>query len=149
MRLYRFGKQPYIQDLSGQGGLYHGGRWHQKGTQLLYTAEHLSLAKLETLANSPILPINYFALTLEAPGDSSIRHLEASELPTDWAGLPYPTELAALTEQWLREARFWLLRVPSAHSPTEYNYLLNPLHPAHQTLRIISLEPHPFDRRLK
>lgn len=149
MKLYRFGKLPYIRDLSGQGGLYHGGRWHQKGTQLLYTAEYLSLAKLETLANSPILPVGYYALTLEVPDNSSIKRIEISDLPSDWAGLPYPAELTAITEQWLLVAHFWLLRVPSAHSPTEYNYLLNPFHPEHQTLRIISLEPHPFDKRLK
>lgn len=149
MKLYRFGKQPYIQDLAGQGGLYHGGRWHQKGTQILYTAEHLSLAKLEVLANSPILPVNYFALTLEVPDNASVKYVKVNPLPADWAGLPYPTELAAITEQWLQEAQFWLLSVPSAHSPTEYNYLLNPLHPKHPTLRILSLEPHAFDKRLK
>lgn len=149
MKLYRFGKQPYIQDLSGQGGLYHDGRWHRKGTQILYTAEHLSLAKLETLANSPILPVGYYALTLEVPDNASVQRVIVSELPIGWAGLPYPPELAAISENWIREGEFWLLRVPSAHSPTEYNYLLNPLHPEHQQLHSVSLEPHPFDRRLK
>ena len=105
MKLYRFGKQPYIQDLSGQGGLYHSGRWHRKGTQILYTAKHLSLAKLEMLANSPILPTGYFVLTLETPDDASIRLVEASKLPVDWAGLPYSPELAALTEAWVKEAQ--------------------------------------------
>ncbi len=149
MKLYRFGKQPYIQDTSGQGGLYHNGRWHHKGTQILYTAEHLSLAKLEMLANSPILPVNYFALTLEVPNSASAKHLEAADLPTDWPSLPYPPELAAIGEEWIREGKHWLLRVPSAHSPAEYNYLLNPLHPEHISLRVLSLEPHPFDKRLK
>lgn len=149
MKLYRFGKQPYIQDTSGQGGLYHGGRWHSQGTLILYTAEHLSLAKLEMLANSPILPVNYFVLTLEVPDGASINIVEPTELPADWAGLPYPPELATITESWIREGKYWLMRVPSAHSPAEYNYLLNPLHPEHQQLRILSLEPHPFDSRLK
>ncbi len=149
MKLYRFGKQPYIQDTSGQGGLYHNGRWHRKGTQILYTAEHLSLAKLEMLANSPILPVNYFALTLEVPDNASAKHIEAADLPADWPSLPYPPELAAISEAWIREGKYWLLRVPSAHSPAEYNYLLNPLHPEHATLRVLSLEPHPFDKRLK
>ncbi|OGX92285.1 RES family NAD+ phosphorylase [Hymenobacter coccineus] len=149
MKLYRFGKQPYIQDLSGQGGLYHSGRWHQKGTQILYAAEHLSLAKLEMLANSPVLPTGYFALTLETPDDASTKLVEADELPNGWAGLPYSPTLAALTEAWIREAQYWLLRVSSAQSPTEYNYLLNPLHLEHQGLRVVSLEPHPFDARLK
>ena len=42
------------------------------------------------------------------------------------------------------------MRVPSAHAPSEWNYLLNPLHPDHaRLLQTVSLEPHPFDARLK
>ena len=149
MRLYRFGKQPYINDLTGQGGLYHGGRWHQQGTPILYTAEHISLAKLEMLANSPVLPTNYFVLTLEVPAGTPAKLINPVDLPTDWFGLPYPPEVAAITEEWIREGKFWLMRVPSAHSPAEWNYLLNPLHPDHAQLRIVAIEPHPFDARLK
>ncbi|MBD2769644.1 RES family NAD+ phosphorylase [Hymenobacter sp. BT664] len=149
MRLYRFGKQPYITDLSGQGGLYHHGRWHRQGTPILYTAEHLSLAKLEMLANSPVLPVNYFALTLEVPEGTPAKQVDATHLPTSWATLPYPQELANITEDWLTEGKFWLMRVPSAHSSIEYNYLLNPAHPDHRLLKVVSLELHPFDTRLK
>jgi RES domain-containing protein len=149
MKLYRFGKQPYITDLSGRGGLYHNGRWHRQGTPILYTAEHLSLAKLEMLANSPVLPVNYFALTLEVPDGTPTQLVEAAGLPANWAALPYPPELAALTHDWVTEGKFWLMRVPSAHSPIEFNYLLNPAHPDHRLLQVVSLELHPFDARLK
>lgn len=149
MKLYRFGKQPFIADTLGKGGLYHSGRWHRQGTLIVYSAEHLSLAKLEMLANSPILPVNYFVLTLEVPDKASCHYVEAADLPADWASLPYPPDLATVTGQWIRESAFWLMRVPSAQSPAEYNYLLNPLHPEHQQLRMVSLEPHPFDKRLK
>ncbi|TGD80324.1 RES family NAD+ phosphorylase [Hymenobacter wooponensis] len=149
MLLYRLGKAPYISDTSGRGGLYYGGRWHEIGTLILYTSEHLSLAKLEVLANSPSLPRNYFALTLEVPDTASIRHVTLEELPSGWQQLPYPLELAQLTRAWIEEGTEWLMRVPSAHAPHEWNYLLNPLHPDHQQLRTVTLEPHPFDPRLK
>ena len=149
MKLYRLGKSKRIADLSGQGGLYFAGRWHRKGTQILYTSEHFSLAKLEVLANSDELPTDYFALTLEVPDTVVCQTIETADLPANWRDLPYPIELPALTDAWLREQMYWLLRVPSAHSPAEYNYLLNPLHPDHRLLRIVSLEPHPFDSRLK
>jgi RES domain-containing protein len=149
MLLYRLGKAPYISDTSGQGGLYYGGRWHEVGTRILYTSEHLSLAKLEVLANSPSLPRNYFALTLEVPDTASVRLVTLEELPDGWQQLPYPLELAQLTRAWIEEGQQWLMRVPSAHAPHEWNYLLNPLHPDHQLLRTVALEPHPFDPRLK
>lgn len=149
MRLYRLGKQPYIADVSGQGGLFHAGRWHEIGTRILYTSEHLSLAKLEVLANSSVLPHNYAQLELEVPDDASVHTVTVAELPAGWAALPYPQELALLTRAWIAEGRCWLMRVPSAHSPTEWNYLLNPLHPEHANLRIVGLTPHEFDARFK
>lgn len=150
MKLYRLGKAPYISDTSGKGGLYYGGRWHPVGRQILYTAEHLSLAKLEVLANSPVLPRNYFALTLEIPDDTPFLEHAPADLPANWQQVPYPAELAELGRAWLEAGTHWVLRVPSAHAPAEWNYLLNPLHPDHaRHLRVLSVEPHPFDERLK
>jgi len=149
MKLYRFGKQQRIADTSGQGGLYGSGRWHRQGTLILYTAEHLSLAKLEVLANSPTLPVNYSVLTLEVPDSTPTQFVESDELPADWFSLPHPPELAAITEAWIRSGAFWLMRVPSAQSPAEYNYLLNPQHASHERLQVASVAPHPFDKRLK
>ena len=97
MKLYRLSKQHRAGDTSGQGGLYSSGRWHRQGTLILYTAEHLSLAKLEVLANSPTLPVNYSVLTLEAPDDAPIKFVEADVLPADWFGLAYPSELASIS----------------------------------------------------
>jgi len=149
MRLYRIGQQPHIGSTAGLGGLYTEGRWHRIGQPILYTAEHLSLAKLEVLANASKFPEDYFALTLEVPAETSTCFIEAADLPPNWEKIPYLPATSALAQEWLADAKHWLLRVPSVHSPTEYNYLLNPLHPDHHLLRIVSLEPHPFDSRLK
>ena len=149
MLLYRLGQQPYIASTAGLGGLYSDGRWHEIGTPILYTSEHLSLAKLEVLANAATLPRKFFLLTLEIPADASIQYLEVADLPVGWNGLPYHRKTAQLAQAWIKAATHWLLRVPSIHSSTEYNYLLNPLHPDHARLCIVSIEPHPFDARLK
>ena len=149
MLLYRLGKEARIRDLSGNGGLYYPGRWHAKGTRLLYTSEHLSLAKLEVLANSASLPRSYYALTLEIPATASVREVGPAELPPNWQEVPYPQELAEITRAWVLEGGTWALKVPSAQAPSEWNYLLNPLHPEHATLRSVAVEPHPFDARLK
>ncbi|GAA4386277.1 RES family NAD+ phosphorylase [Hymenobacter koreensis] len=122
MRLFRLAKGQYIADISGTGGLYASGRWHEQGTRILYTSEHLSLAKLEALANSPVLPRNYALLELEVPDDAPVKTVRAEELPVNWAALPYPQELALITRQWVEEGKYWLMRVPSAHSLGEWNY---------------------------
>lgn len=149
MKLYRITHTKYASDLEGTGGLYGPGRWHREGTRLLYLAEHISLAKLEVLANSRIIPTNQSLVTVEIPENATILYINSRVLPVGWEKVPYLEELALLAERWLNEQKYWGMRVPSAHSPTEFNYLLNPLHPEHKTIQLISTEPHPFDGRLK
>lgn len=149
MKLYRITSAKYASDLNGTGGLHGPGRWHREGTRILYLAEHVSLAKVEMLGNSRKLPKNQSLVTVELPEQASIMYADSQDLPTGWEGIPYFEELADVAEKWIRECEFWVMRVPSAHSPVECNYLLNPLHPEHTTLRLVSIEPHLFDSRLK
>lgn len=149
MKLYRITRSLYARDVNGTGGLYEPGRWHTKGTPILYTSEHISLAKLEVLANSTDTPENVSLVTLNIPDKASMLIVNADDLPVGWNQLPYHPELWLRTRTWITGQRFWIMRVPSVHSPVEFNYLLNPLHPEHATLKLISIEPHPFDPRLK
>lgn len=150
MRVYRITHQKRAHDLQGTGGLYASGRWHRKGTRLLYTSESIALAKLEVLANaSGKVPQQQALVTLEFPEDSSLFTISAEELPTNWYYFPYPAELAGITEHWIQEGRYWIMKVPSAPSPQEYNYLFNPQHPAHASLKLVDINAHEFDRRLK
>ncbi|MEZ0607097.1 RES family NAD+ phosphorylase [Fibrella sp. WM1] len=149
MKLYRLSKRQFASDVGGTGGLYGAGRWHRQGTRLLYTSEHASLAILEILGNSEILPKNYALITYDVPDQASMLTLSVNDLPANWTRSPAPTTLADLAEHWLEENRYWLMRVPSVHSPVEFNYLLNPLHPEHSNLRIVGIEPYSFDERLK
>ncbi|MBN8822458.1 MULTISPECIES: RES family NAD+ phosphorylase [unclassified Spirosoma] len=149
MKLYRITNTKYARDLNGTGGLYGPGRWHREGTRILYLAEHVSLAKLEVLANSRIIPQNQSLVTVELPDEASITFVDESDLPDGWQNIPHLEELAAIAEKWINEQMFWVMRVPSAHSPTEYNYLINPLHPEHDKLKLLSIESHLFDSRLK
>ncbi|QKZ14533.1 RES family NAD+ phosphorylase [Spirosoma sp. KUDC1026] len=149
MKLYRITATKYASDLTGTGGLFGPGRWHREGTRILYVAEYISLAKLEVLANSRVIPANQSLVTVEVPETASITAVDTDSLPSDWQKIPYLEELADITERWLSERQFWMMRVPSVHSPAEFNYLLNPLHPEHTTLKLLSIEPHGFDSRLK
>lgn len=149
MILYRITDDRYAADLSGSGGLFTPGRWNRRGTPIVYLTEHVSLAKLEVLAHSPALPQGRSLVTVSLPDEASIIHIDSISLPKNWQNWPYLDELADITERWITERKYWIMRVPSAQSPTEFNYLLNPLHPEHATLKLVSIEAHPFDPRLK
>jgi RES domain-containing protein len=149
MLVYRIAHSNYVADLSGTGGLYTSGRWHHLGTRILYTSCNLSLAKLEVLANSLITPVNQALLILEIPDDLSWAELQISELPLNWKKYPAPHELASLANNWIRQNRHLVLKVPSTQAELEFNYLINPLHPAHHRLQIREIRPQEFDPRLK
>ena len=149
MNLYRITATRFAADLSGMGGLYSAGRWHKQGTRILYASEHVSLAKLEVLANSTETPDNVSLITLEIPANATCLTVNVADLPSGWNQLPYHPALGALIDNWIAEQQYWLMRVPSIHSPAEFNYLINPLHPEHNMLKISNVEQHIFDPRLK
>nr|WKN34401.1 RES family NAD+ phosphorylase [Tunicatimonas sp. TK19036] len=150
MLVYRIGSYRRIRDLQGTGGLYVAGRWHQKGTRVLYTSSSVSLAKLEVLANSVgKIPRSLALITLEFPDDAPMQRVSVDQLPVNWQQYPYPTQLSQHTEAWLKDGASWIVQVPSAQSPTEYNYLFNPQHPMHHQLKIVELRDELFDLRFK
>ena len=150
MLVYRIGSYRRIRDLQGTGGLYVAGRWHQKGTRVLYTSSSVSLAKLEVLANSVgKIPRSLALITLEFPDDAPMQRVSVDQLPVNWQQYPYPTQLSQHTEAWLKDGASWIVQVPSAQSPTEYNYLFNPQHSMHDQLKIKEVREEAFDRRLK
>lgn len=150
MLVYRISSHRRIRDLQGTGGLYVAGRWHQKGIRILYSSSSISLVKLEVLANSVgKIPRSMALMTLEFPDNAPMKNVEEKQLPQGWHHYPYPAQLSQTTEQWLKEGTNWIMRVPSAQSPTEYNYLFNPQHPMHNQLKIVEVQDAYFDPRLK
>jgi RES domain-containing protein len=51
-------------------------------------------------------------------------------------------------DEWLNAGRGLALRVPSVHSQSDTNILLNPEHMDIQQVRIFARSPYRFDRRL-
>lgn len=149
MQLYRIAHCKHINDLAGTGGLYASGRWHNKGTRIIYFSEHISLAKLEVLANSNFLLKTMCLLTIKMNDHIKIEVLEKEQLDIGWNSFPYPESLKMITHNWLKANKSVALKVPSAQSDKEYNFLLNPLHPDINKINIISSEKIKFDHRLK
>lgn len=135
---------------SGEGARLYGGRWSPRGLAAVYCSESRSLAMLEVLAHvdDPIrlsgrswvyLSATFAEADLEKP----------ARVPNSWRDYPYGPETQAFGAQWVTESRSLALRLPSALVPGEFNYLLNPAHPAFAKLTLGKPEPVPFDARLK
>ncbi len=64
-----------------------------------------------------------------------IRTIEPGEMPREWRlSPPHPT-VQQVGDPWVARGESAVLRVPSVLIPDEYNYLLNPAHPAFGRIR--------------
>jgi RES domain-containing protein len=134
---------------SGEGPRRYGGRWNSPGTAVIYVSEHQSTAALEVIAhNQPLsADLKYRAFRLEWPG-ALTELLPQGRLPANWRISPPALETMLIGDRWVREKRSAILAVPSAISPDDRNFLLNPEHPASKRIRIAPPIDYEFDPRL-
>jgi RES domain-containing protein len=111
---------------SGEGAWRNGGRWSSVGVRIVYVSEHQSTAALEIFVHT----------------------VPTKKWPTHWRTSPPPEGTLAVGDQWVRERRSAILVVPSAISPDDRNFLLNPEHPDFKRIRIASPIDYEFDPRL-
>jgi RES domain-containing protein len=121
------------------GALLQPGRWHPAGTRVVYTAEHASLAVLETLIHGGGRKIPPRALTrIEIPDDLAIESANWLEMP----------DSQVFGERWVREERSAVLRVPSiVVNRLESNYIFNPAHPGFGRITHAAAENFVFSPR--
>ncbi|EON1621959.1 RES family NAD+ phosphorylase [Escherichia coli] len=108
-------------------------------------------AVVQTLVhiNAPQLLDSYTLLSIDVP-DDQIQAFDLNLLPPDWASEDAPAELALYGDNWAESGSSVALRIPSALSQVEFNYLLNPAHPAiFDLMKTVQKIPYKFDTRLK
>jgi RES domain-containing protein len=150
MEVFRICKYKRARDLSGYGSGIKGARWNRRGTFLLYTASHRSLALLEVLVHmgGEYYPEEEYAIvTLEIP-DESITIFDDKILLENWFKISVPASQAIYTDEWLKEEQSIAMSVPSAVIIQERNYLINPQHTDFQDVKIKNIEKFTFDERL-
>jgi RES domain-containing protein len=151
MKLWRICKEKYTATaLSGQGGLYAPGRWHQRGTFIVYCARSLSLATLESFVHfdPSEAPDSLVAVPVEVPKDVFVERWKAKDLPTGWQGYPHLNETRERGTAWVKGATAAIVRVPSAVVPIQSNFLLNPAHPDMKRVQAGRPRPFAFDPRM-
>ena len=152
MDVYRICRTKYSNDLSGVGAGLYGGRWNPRGLNVLYTAGSISLACLEYLVHNIHLSESkdICLVTLKVPDRAKILSVEKESLPGDWNETTYlPHSTQSIGEDMINRGGSYVLKVPSAVVPNEFNYLLNPLHPDHFETKIMDkIEPFELDARL-
>lgn len=150
MIVWRIARKKYIRDLSGEGSRMNGGRWNHKGTPMLYTSAHCSLALLEVFVNTSKenLPNDLHYLKLHIPDELKISAFKTEALPDNWKLYPAPLTLTDSGTNWCRNMESVVLQVPSVIVPQESNYLLNPRHPKFKQCTIVDESLFEVDFRI-
>jgi len=133
---------------SGEGARIYGGRWNRKGTPVVYASGTQSLAMLEMLVQDEPLRARYVVIEARIPNAVRIERISVGDLPLDWRHIGARGKLQAIGTAWVRKGSSAVLGVPSAIIPAEANYLLNPLHPDFQRIRISKPVKFETDLRL-
>ena len=147
MILYHLDKWKYREIWPPEGTINAEGRWNYPGQWIIYSSPTVSLAKLEILANVN-LPIRRVCMTIEVKEKQKIFVVNLTDLPDNWMKKPHPHNLNKYTKEFLASDSI-LMKVPSAQSYTEVNYLINVRHPKFGKLvKLIDVVEEPFDPRL-
>lgn len=137
--------------LNGSGGRFASGRWHFKGVPVVYAAGTASLAVLERLVNTsadflpPDLVLSKIHIS-EAVKVADVREL--AKLPRRWRRLSELPVTRQIGMKWLRSRESAVLAVPSAIVTEELNFIINPVHPDHDRIRLARSRAFRFDDRL-
>ncbi len=150
MIVYRVSRTKYANDLDGEGAKIFGGRWNNPKIACLYTSATRALAVLEYTVNINIddIPRALSIISIEVP-DRPVRIINETDLPGDWKHSPAPSSTKTFGSELLLAAVEPVIRIPSSVIPDEFNYLLNPMHPAGKRFRIVDIRDFVYDVRIK
>lgn len=133
----------------GEGARVYGGRWTSVGRPAVYTSSTVALATLELLVHlDSTKPLSAYSLFEIGIPEALVTAPDVAALPDTWRDFPSPPELRAIGDAWLDDRKAAVLRVPSAVTAVEFNYLLNPEHADFHLITIGSRQPYEIDARL-
>jgi RES domain-containing protein len=150
MEVFRLCREQYCKTLEGKGAALYGGRWNSRGVELIYTAVNRSLAMAELVVHLSLatLPADFYMMTIHIPDDLTISEININDLPFGWNSFPHSGVTRRVGDQFVAEHINCILKVPSAVTKGDYNYLINPYHSDFEQITVSAVEKFPFDRRI-
>ncbi len=149
MIVYRLTTQKYKDEISGKGAEINGGRWNNKGRQVIYTGESRALCTTKIAVHTPlgIVPMDYYLQIIELP---RVKMFEVStrKLNPNWRNFPHETSTKLIGDKFIDGRKYLIMKVPSAVIQDEYNYLVNPNHKYYSKVKLLKVEKFEFDKRL-
>lgn len=146
MQVYRIVSKKWANCLQSPG---IAGRWNKAGVFVLYTSSTRSLACLENMVHRSFLELNipYCCMVIEIPEE--IEMANTRSIKGSWFDPENIRICQDIGEQWIKNSRSPVLKVPSAIIDKEFNYVINMKHDGFAGIKLINTETFIFDHRLK
>ena len=148
MLVFRIVLTKYPDGLRASG---RAARWNTNDTEMIYCSSSQSLACLENVVHrSQVGLSNHFkVLIIEIPDELNCIEIGKIQLSKKWTEFENMYLTQAIGDNWIKEKKSALLKVPSSIVQSEYNYLLNPNHANFKQIKLKVIEPFVFDDRIK
>jgi RES domain-containing protein len=150
MQIWRICRARFAGEaFSGEGARRFGGRWNSRGVPMVYVSSSLALAAMELFIHLEPnqQPDDLVSIAATLPAGEPAERLEPEQLPAGWWTDDFGP-LRAIGDKWIREKRSLAIMIPSAALRTEWNVLVNPLHPAISQINVEPPQPFRFDARM-
>ena len=148
MKLWRITTARYALDKLCDGARLYGGRWNPIGYPVLYAGTTIEIAALEKFVHLAAIahpPLKLIEITV--PDDPPLVY-PAKDLPADWADLPISASAQAFGRQWIEDAKYLIMIVPSAIIPEAKNAVINAAHPRYSDVTLQIQRDFSFDGRM-
>ncbi len=107
------------------------------------------MATLEVMVHTHFYSALKYYVCIPIDFDPSLsQSMTIEDLPANWKADPIPQSVKKVGDRWIQHQDSVILEVPSAITPVEYNYLINPSHPDFEKIVIHSPQKSAFDSRL-
>lgn len=148
MLVFRIVHKKYSDSLFASG---LEGRWNSEGKKVLYTAESISLAYLETMAHRKGLGFNrdFKIMIIKIPNTSDFKIVDSGDLPKHWRDFRNYSACQKIGDAWFEEREKLILKVPSAVVPENYNIVINTFHKDFSKVKLIDILDFEPDDRLE
>lgn len=144
---YRLIKGKHVKSaFNGDGARRYGGRWNSKGVPVVYTSESLALCCLEIFVHLPSYRLLKGYVYIKVVFDSDL--VQDAQIADGWDARPVSRISQIIGDQWVKEMKTPVLRVPSVLVPDGNNYLIDVNHPDSSKIKIKDPAPLNFDPRL-
>lgn len=132
MKLFRIGSSGPTwkpDDMTGAGAAAAPGRWNRPGEKVIYAAQTLAMAVLETAAHIDDggLPLNKYVIEIDVPDDLWLGRtvVDPADLGGGWDAIPHGLASIEAGSGWYVGASSAIIELPSVIVPEERIVLIN------------------------